>query len=87
MNIPFIGSDECGHEEVELRPNSDQGVRNAQWNDGGVVLSRTRTWYEHCTECGERLGMIGYDADGNVGWETLESVTIPAGVVEEYRDE
>ena len=85
MNIPFINSDKCDHDEWELRPNSNE-AHNAQWHGEAVVLSRSRTWYEHCTECGERLSSIGKDAEGNVGWETLESFTIPTEVVEEYRD-
>lgn len=87
MNIPFISSDECDHDEWELKPNSEHGIHSAQWAGEHVRLERTRTHYEHCTECGERLSMIGKDADGKVGWETLESFTIPAEVVEEYRDE
>lgn len=86
MKIPFIGSDECEHDEWELKVNCEYGIHHAQWHGDCVRLERTRTYYEHCTECGERLSGIGYDADGNGGWETLESFTIPAEVVEEYRN-
>lgn len=86
MNIPFISSDGCDHDEWELKPNSEQGSYTAQWHGEHVNLTRIRTYNEHCSDCGKQLSMIGHDAEGNVGWETLESITIPAEVVEQYRD-
>lgn len=86
MNIPFIGSDECSHDEWELKPPNEV-AHDARWAGNDAVFTRTKTYYEYCTECGERLSHIGMDSEGKVGWETLESFTIPAEVIEQYRDD
>lgn len=85
MKIPFINSDECEHEEWELKPPN--GVaHDARWAGEDAFFTRTKSYYEYCTKCGERLSTVGMDSEGEVGWETLESFTIPAEVVEQYRD-
>ena len=86
MKIPFISSDECEHEEWELKP-SNGVAHDARWVGDDATLRRIKTYYKHCANCGERLGHMGHDSVGNIGHEVIESITIPADVVNEYRDD